>query len=39
MFGTETSTRLKKPAYANTNIVDVLSFEFSPLKMSYMASE
>ena len=39
MFGTETSIHLKKPAYVNINIVKVLSFKFSPLKMSYMDNE
>ena len=30
------SIRHKKPASANISIAKVLSFEFSPLKMSYM---
>ena len=39
IFGTETLILHKKATCANIDIVKVLSFEFSPLKMSYMDNE
>ena len=38
-LGTETSIHHKKPACVDIIIVKVLSFEFSPLKRSYMDNE
>ena len=39
IFGTETLIFHKKATCANIDIFKVLSFEFSPLKMSYMDNE